>query len=77
MLPEIRTQAGTVRPGTRIHILQVNDTTTILPGGVDTQARSMNGTEGTVTLIDDSRAIHGTLGGLSVLPDVDRFQIVN
>lgn len=32
---------------------------------------------GTVTHIDDEGQIHGTWGGLAVIPEIDRFEVIN
>ena len=34
------------------------------------------GKEGIVTYIDDIGQIHGTWGGLAILPEVDTFEII-
>ena len=34
------------------------------------------GKEGIVTYIDDMGQIHGTWGGLAILPEVDTFEII-
>ena len=35
-----------------------------------------SGREGTVTHIDDAGQIHGTWGGCAILPETDRFEII-
>lgn len=75
----IQTKAGTVRIGTEIHIIHVDDKTTrsaAFPDGIDHQASSLNGKTGVVTSIDDVDSLRGTWGSLAVLPDVDSFEIV-
>lgn len=32
---------------------------------------------GTVTLIDSTGMLHGTWGGLAIIPEIDDFEIVN
>ncbi len=42
----------------------------------DPYSKDYPGKTGTVTLIDDANTLHGTWGGLGVLPDVDAFMVV-
>lgn len=80
MKTSTKTPAGTVRPGTRIRIDRMQDQTTpsaAFPDGTDHAATALNGKEGTVTIIDDTDQLHGTWGGLAVIPGVDRFTILN
>ena len=78
MKQSVTTPYGIVRIGTPIRIVKVKDDTkpsTAFPVGIDYQARALNGKTGTVTCIDDSGALHGTWGSLSIIPEVDRFEI--
>lgn len=45
--------------------------------GYDTVANSYIGKTGKVTFIDDRSYIHGDWGGLSLIPNVDKFTIIN
>lgn len=36
-----------------------------------------SGKEGTVTVIDDAGQLHGTWGGLAVIPEVDSFEVID
>lgn len=75
----IQTNVGTVRIGTKIRIIRVDDKTArsaAFPDGIDNQASSLNGKTGVVTSIDDVDSLRGTWGTLAVLPDVDSFEIV-
>lgn len=36
-----------------------------------------DGKEGIVDLIDDAGQIHGTWGGCALIPDVDKFEVIN
>ena len=57
-----------VKPGDRIRIIRLDD-----PYALDTY----NGRIGTVTHIDDAGQLHGTWGGLAVIPWEDEFEIIN
>ena len=46
------------------------------PDGIDHQARELNGKEGTITVIDSVGQLHGTWGGLAVIPECDSFIII-
>lgn len=45
--------------------------------GYDTVANSYIGKVGKVTFIDDRGYIHLDCGGLSLIPEVDKFTIIN
>ena len=45
-------------------------------GGRDTQAAGYAGRSGTVEFIDSIGQLHGTWGGLAIIPEVDEFEIV-
>ena len=38
---------------------------------------SMTGVEGTVRLIDDMKQIHCKEFGLAIIPEVDKFEVIN
>ena len=44
--------------------------------GKDTHASKYKGVTGTITHIDDAGQLHGTWGGLAVLPEVDEFTVI-
>ena len=44
--------------------------------GRDTQAAKYAGRTGTVEFIDSIGQLHGTWGGLAIIPEVDEFVIV-
>lgn len=44
---------------------------------VDVVAEALVGKSGVVTSIDDMGQLHGTWGGLAVLPEVDKFEIID
>ena len=56
-----------VKVGDRIRIISLYDSYAL-----DTY----NGKEGNVTLIDDAGQLHGTWGGLAVIPGEDSFEII-
>ena len=45
-------------------------------GGKDLQARNYNGRSGVVEHIDSIGQLHGTWGGLAVIPGVDEYEIL-
>lgn len=53
-----------VKVGDKIRIIQMKDE----PG--------YDGAVGTVQLIDDAGQLHGTWGGLAVIPDLDKFEVI-
>lgn len=60
-----------MKPGDRIKIIRMNDN-----GGKDTQAQRYNGKTGTITHIDSIGQLHGTWGGLAVIPGEDEFELL-
>ena len=58
-----------VEIGDTIRIIRMND-----DGGKDLQARMYNGRSGVVEHIDSIGQLHGTLGGLAVIPGVDEIE---
>jgi len=67
----IKESVETPRVGDTIRIIHMDDC-----GGKDTQAQNYNGKTGEIEYIDDEGQLHGTWGGLAVLPDVDEFEII-
>ena len=63
----IHTAAGTIRPGMRLGIIKIDDPFT---------RADYPGKEGIVTMIDDIGQIHGTWGGLALVPELDDFTIL-
>ena len=61
-----------MKKGDRIRVLQMEDY-----NGVDTQATNMNGNFYTVDYIDDVGQIHLLESGLAVIPEVDKFIIID
>ena len=61
---------GTVKIGDTIRIIRMND-----DGGKDLQARMYNGRSGVVEHIDSIGQLHGTWGGLAVIPGVDEIEV--
>ena len=60
-----------VNIGDTIRIIRMEDA-----GGRDTQATRYAGRIGTVEHIDTIGQLHGTWGGLAIIPEVNEFQIV-
>ena len=59
-----------VKIGDTIRIIRMND-----DGGKDLQARMYNGRSGVVEHIDSKGQLHGTWGGLAVIPGVDEIEV--
>lgn len=59
-----------VRIGDTIRIIRMDD-----DGGKDLQARMYNGRSGVVEHIDSMGQLHGTWGGLAVIPGVDEIEV--
>ena len=59
-----------VKIGDTIMIIRMND-----DGGKDLQARMYNGRSGVVEHIDSMGQLHGTWGGLAVIPGVDEIEV--
>lgn len=60
-----------VKIGDTIRIIKMYDA-----DGRDTQAAKHAGRTGTVEFIDSIGQLHGTWGGLAIIPEVDEFVIV-
>lgn len=65
---EVMTPAGRVIPGTRIRILHLEDRYSPEP---------YEGREGVVKYIDSLGQLHGTWGGLAVIPETDEIEILS
>ena len=59
-----------VKIGDTIRIIRMSD-----DGGKDLQARKYNGRSGVVEHIDSMGQLHGTWGGLAVIPGVDEIEV--
>ena len=57
--------------GDKIRIVRMDDA-----NGTDYQASTMNGKEGVIELIDGSGQLHGTWGGLAVIPGLDVYEVI-
>ena len=60
-----------VKIGNTIRIIRMSD-----DGGKDLQARMYNGRSGVVEHIDSIGQLHGTWGGLAVIPEVDEIEVI-
>ena len=78
MLPFIKIRQGIVKKGDTIRIDHMDDNAPSFTfwGGKDKSAPDYNGKTGTVDYIDDSGQIHGTWGGLAIVPEVDDFTVI-
>jgi hypothetical protein len=56
----------TFKVGDKIKIVKMDD-----KGGADSGATAFNGSVGVVEYIDDMGQLHGTWGGLAVIPEID------
>jgi len=77
MKQTITTRHGSVRTGSSILITKVDDKSFMFPSGTDSQAKEMEGLSGIVESIDDMEQLHGTWGGLAVLPEADEFVVLS
>lgn len=66
MKEELQTRYGVVQPGTIIRIENMTDI----------RGHEYMGKQGTVEMIDDIGQLHGTWGGLAVVPNEDEFTIM-
>ena len=57
--------------GDTLRIIRMND-----DGGKDLQARMYNGRSGVVEHIDSLGQLHGTWGGLAIIPETDEFEVI-
>ena len=60
--------------GDRIKIVRINYC--IPDGDIDTEAKLLEGKEEVVTDIDDLGQLHGTWGGLALIPKLDKYEII-
>ena len=60
-----------VKKGDTIRIIRMND-----DGGKDLQARMYKGRSGLVDYIDSLGQLHGTWGGLAIIPETDEFEVI-
>lgn len=59
-----------MKVGDRLRIIELDNC------GYDEQARKYSGKTGEITSIDDAGQLHGTWGGLAVIPGVDKFELL-
>jgi len=60
---------GTFKVGDKVKIVKMDDN-----NGSDVEARLYNGREGTVEYIDGKGQLHGTWGGLAIIPEIDEVE---
>lgn len=56
-----------VKVGDKIRIIYMED---------ELEGRMYNGREGVITIIDDVGMLHGTWGGLAIIPEEDDFEVI-
>ena len=61
-----------MKVGDKIRIIRMDDN-----NGKDTSVHRMNGVVGVISHIDDMGQIHLVGYGLSVIPEVDKFEIID
>ena len=61
-----------VKIGDTIRIIRMDDN-----GGKDPEARKYNERSGVVEYIDSNGQLHGTWGGLAIIPGVDDFEVID
>jgi len=54
--------------GDKIRIIYMDD---------ELSGRRYNGKEGVIEYIDSMGQLHGTWGGLAIIPEIDMFEIIN
>ena len=57
-----------IKPGDKIRIINMDD---------ELSGSKYNGREGVVTNLDSLGQLHGTWGGLAVIPGVDQFVVIS
>jgi hypothetical protein len=57
-----------VKVGDKVRIMKMDDS-----NGKDSRAKEYAGKEGVVEHIDDLGQLHGTWGGLALIPSVDKY----
>lgn len=71
MLDKVEINGVTYRVGDVILIVTMNDS-----NGSDPQAHKYNGRSGIIREIDDFGQLHGSWGGLAVIPEMDNVKII-
>ena len=60
-----------IKRGAKVRVIKIDDA-----GGMDWQARQLNGKIFTVRYIDSTRQIHLEETGIALIPGVDEYEIV-
>ena len=60
-----------IKRGAKVHVIKIDDA-----GGMDWQARQLNGKIFTVRYVDSTGQIHLEETGLALIPGVDEYEIV-
>lgn len=68
----MNTQNQTASVGDTVRIIRMDDN-----NGKDPQAAAYAGRTGEVTHIDSEGQLHGTWGGLALIPGTDTFEVIS
>jgi hypothetical protein len=60
-----------IKQGAKVRVIKIDDA-----GGMDWQARQLNGKIFTVRYVDSTAQIHLEETGIALIPDVDRYEVV-
>nr|DAG24692.1 MAG TPA: protein of unknown function DUF4314 [Caudoviricetes sp.] len=62
----MKTEYTSIKVGDRIRILHLRD-----------EDKSYDGREGIVEFIDSLNQLHGTWGGLAIIPEIDELEVIS
>jgi len=64
-------EKATVKVGDILRIIKMDDN-----NGIDNQVHDYAGRTGIVNHIDSAGQFHGTWGGIAIIPQIDKYEIV-